>query len=193
MPWCFFSWGFNTSTCSSLIRFILPFRRRPCFIDLDPSFPIWAPIDQIILRCGSCPEHCRMLSRHPGFYRLKASSSPLPMTTTKIVPRRCRVSPPRAKSDHVWTDLELPYPYGVFLVFLGNQNRLKAFDSAWADGAKRNSCDLTGETFWKMCFAVFLWVLDLRTQDCRILHSPLPQEFLRAVSGWGQYGKQTQR
>lgn len=51
---------------------------------------------------------------------------------------------------------------------MGNQKKLKAFDSAWADGAKRNSCDLRGETFWKTWFVVLLRVLDLksRTVSC---------------------------
>lgn len=56
-----FSRGYDSSTCVS-ISSILPFRQGPCLISLEHGFSILAPLDQIILRRGSCPEHCRMLS-----------------------------------------------------------------------------------------------------------------------------------
>lgn len=46
---------------------------------------------QVILCCGDCPVHCRMLSRFPSFYPLDASSIPL-VVATKNVSRLCQMS-----------------------------------------------------------------------------------------------------
>lgn len=52
---------------------------------------IWT--GQFLVMVGGCPVHCRAFSSIPGLYSLNASSTILPVVTTKYILWSCQMSP----------------------------------------------------------------------------------------------------